>query len=95
MLSLSAGDYLVSYASSIGKPFVFVSINYRLGYFGFLSSAELAADAKSHGETRWTNQGLHDQRVALRWVRTSSPACTATNHLTTIPDSKQRIPFRW
>ncbi|ODM15523.1 hypothetical protein SI65_09126 [Aspergillus cristatus] len=63
------GDYLVSHTSNIGKPLVFVSINYRLGYFGFLSSAELAADAESHGETWWANQGLHDQRVALQWIR--------------------------
>lgn len=85
----------MSYVSSIGKPLVFVSINYRLGYFGFLSSSELAADAKSHGETWWANQGLHDQRVALRWVRTPFPAINAINHLIVIPDSKQRVSLRW
>ncbi|RDW83609.1 putative carboxylesterase [Aspergillus mulundensis] len=51
-----------------GKPIVFVSINYRLGFLGFSSSAELAEEAAAHGEDGWANQGLHDQRLALQWV---------------------------
>ena len=64
-----AGDYLVHHSIGAGKPIVFVSINYRMGSFGFLSSSELAAEAVSHGEAGWANQGLHDQRLALQWVR--------------------------
>ncbi|KAL4935061.1 hypothetical protein BDV06DRAFT_139004 [Aspergillus oleicola] len=44
-------------------PIVAVSINYRLGAFGFLTSEELRnAGYKA-------NNGLRDQRVAIDWVR--------------------------
>ncbi|KAL4920056.1 Alpha/Beta hydrolase protein [Aspergillus aurantiobrunneus] len=44
-------------------PVVAVSINYRLGAFGFLTSEELRnAGYKA-------NNGLRDQRVAIEWVR--------------------------
>ncbi|KAL5001343.1 Alpha/Beta hydrolase protein [Aspergillus recurvatus] len=44
-------------------PIVAVSINYRLGAFGFLTSEELRnAGYKA-------NNGLRDQRVAIEWVR--------------------------
>ncbi|HEX3785888.1 MAG TPA: carboxylesterase family protein [Pseudonocardiaceae bacterium] len=42
---------------------VVVSINYRLGAFGFLADSALA----DHGASG--NYGLMDQQVALRWVR--------------------------
>ncbi|KAJ5812667.1 carboxylesterase [Penicillium riverlandense] len=44
-------------------PVVAVSINYRLGAFGFLTSLELRK-AGYHG-----NNGLRDQRVALKWIK--------------------------
>jgi hypothetical protein len=47
---------------------VLVTINYRLGYFGFLASRELQAEAARNGEEYCPNQGLYDQRVALQWV---------------------------
>ena len=53
---------------SQGKPSVIVSINYRLGYLGFLSSKELRAEAEDDGEEYVPNQGLYDQRLALQWV---------------------------
>ena len=68
-MNLLAGEYLVRYSMDIGKPCVFVGLNYRLGYFGFLSSKELEEEALGHGEAGWTNQGLFDQRLALQWVR--------------------------
>ncbi|KAL4864391.1 hypothetical protein BDV12DRAFT_14371 [Aspergillus spectabilis] len=44
-------------------PIVAVSVNYRLGAFGFLTSEELRnAGYKA-------NNGLRDQRVAIEWVR--------------------------
>lgn len=43
--------------------FVYVSINYRLGAFGFLNGQTLL----EAGGT--PNVGLHDQRLALQWVQ--------------------------
>ncbi|RFU26555.1 hypothetical protein B7463_g9780, partial [Scytalidium lignicola] len=43
---------------SLGKPIVVVSINYRLGYFGCLSSKELRDEAVELGEVGYANQGL-------------------------------------
>lgn len=45
-----------------GKPFIAVTINYRLSTWGFLSSHEVA-------ESGNTNLGLRDQRLALHWIR--------------------------
>ncbi|KAJ1706347.1 carboxylesterase [Aspergillus flavus] len=44
-------------------PVIAVSINYRLGVFGFLTSDELRKAGYK------ANNGLRDQRVALEWVR--------------------------
>ncbi|KAL4744928.1 hypothetical protein BDW72DRAFT_208619 [Aspergillus terricola var. indicus] len=64
-----SGDFLVHHSVKKDKPIVFVSINYRMGSFGFLSSSELTEEALSHGEAGWTNQGLNDQRLGLEWVK--------------------------
>ncbi|KAI0852010.1 sterol esterase [Daldinia vernicosa] len=45
-----------------GKPFIFVSVNYRVGGFGFLPGKEILADGAS-------NLGLLDQRMGLEWVQ--------------------------
>lgn len=52
-----------------GKPFaergvVVVTINYRLGVFGFFPHPALAAEGSPKG-----NQGLLDQRLAMQWVQ--------------------------
>ncbi|BFZ54552.1 hypothetical protein PYCC9005_001589 [Savitreella phatthalungensis] len=53
-----------SYMRSVAEgDFVFVSIQYRLGVFGFLSSAEVAKDGD-------LNVGLLDQELALEWIQT-------------------------
>lgn len=50
----AAPDYLLE------KDIVFVSLNYRLGIFGFLSTEDLACPG---------NAALKDQTLALRWVQ--------------------------
>jgi acetylcholinesterase len=44
-----------------GKDIIYVSVNYRLGGFGFLPGAEILKDGSS-------NLGLLDQRLGLEWV---------------------------
>ncbi len=46
----------------IGKPFIGVSINYRLSAWGFLHSNEVVGEGI-------TNLGLRDQRMALHWAQ--------------------------
>jgi len=48
------------------KGVVFVSLNYRLGIFGFLAHPELTAESAQHASG---NYGLLDQVAALRWIR--------------------------
>ncbi|KAF5352029.1 hypothetical protein D9758_009418 [Tetrapyrgos nigripes] len=52
----------VALMQSSAKPFVFVSIQYRLGDFGFLAGSEIEADGD-------LNAGLLDQRAAMRWTQ--------------------------
>ncbi|KAF9885685.1 hypothetical protein FE257_012667 [Aspergillus nanangensis] len=65
------GTSLVEKSIDSGKPFVYVSLNYRVGYFGFLTSKELRDEAKRLGEAGYANQGLYDQRLALKWVHSN------------------------
>ena len=47
---LYCGVNLVEHSLKLDKPVVFVSLNYRVNFFGFLASKELAADnAKYEG----------------------------------------------
>ncbi|KAK0390698.1 hypothetical protein NLU13_0201 [Sarocladium strictum] len=49
------------------QPTVVVTINYRVGLLGFLTSDKLAERSRELGEAVG-NYGLHDQRQALEWV---------------------------
>jgi para-nitrobenzyl esterase len=48
------------------KGVLVVSMNYRLGIFGFFASHELALESPQHAAG---NYGLMDQAAALQWVR--------------------------
>lgn len=54
------GEYLAR------KGVIVVSMNYRLGIFGFFAHPELAAESPNHASG---NYGLIDQVAALQWVR--------------------------
>jgi carboxylesterase type B len=58
----SEPDKLVVLSQSIGKPIIFVAINYRMTAFGFARLPILE-------EQRSLNVGLRDQREALQWVK--------------------------
>jgi para-nitrobenzyl esterase len=49
-----------------GKGVIVVSMNYRLGIFGFFATSELAAEDPHHAAG---NYGLMDQWACLQWVR--------------------------
>ncbi|EFQ86252.1 hypothetical protein PTT_18565 [Pyrenophora teres f. teres 0-1] len=56
------GTFLVQKSVDMGTPLVFVSINYRLGTFGFLAGAAVE-------RAGLTNNGYRDQRLALAWIQ--------------------------
>lgn len=54
-------SFIVEQSVKMGTPMVAASINYRLHGWGFLHSADLAAEGS-------TNLGFRDQRLALHWL---------------------------
>ncbi|KAF9429304.1 hypothetical protein BGZ76_001514 [Entomortierella beljakovae] len=76
-MSLYDGSNMVAHSvKNLGRPVIVVVINYRLNYFGFLSSTEIVQDIQSdkrlsskNHENSFGNWGLLDQRIALEWVR--------------------------
>ncbi|EJD06597.1 alpha/beta-hydrolase [Fomitiporia mediterranea MF3/22] len=52
---------IINRSVTVGKPIIFVSLNYRVNTFGFLASGNVAP-----GDL---NAGLHDQRAALQFVQ--------------------------
>ncbi|KAF8855117.1 cholinesterase [Acephala macrosclerotiorum] len=52
---------LISTSVTQGKDIIYVSVNYRLGGFGFLPGAEIKKDGSA-------NLGHLDQRLGLQWV---------------------------
>lgn len=59
----ASSDYDASRLASLGNTVV-VTINYRLGLFGWLANPALDAEGHPFG-----NYGLLDQQLALRWVK--------------------------
>jgi len=62
----AGSGYGTAWSAINQKGIVVVSIEYRLGVFGFLSSPELTAESVHHASG---NYGLLDQIAALEWVR--------------------------
>ncbi|KAB2568565.1 Para-nitrobenzyl esterase [Lasiodiplodia theobromae] len=65
---------LSTFSSAIGAPIIAISINYRVGLFGFLASHSIAADLATDGLAGAGNFGLTDQQTALRWVQRYIPS---------------------
>lgn len=61
----TASSALYKDGTLVGHGIVLVTVNYRLGIFGFFPHPALSAES-SHGSG---NYGLMDQILALRWVR--------------------------
>lgn len=55
-------SFIVQQSVAIGKPMLGVTINYRLGPWGFLQGDEVSQSGNS-------NFGLRDQRLALHWIK--------------------------
>jgi carboxylesterase type B len=73
------GVQTVEHSLEWNEPVVYVALNYRVNFFGFLASKELAKDNAAHGggvgncgtpaPSILLISGLHDQRLALEWVQ--------------------------
>src|SRR5689334_1032118 len=58
-----------------GTPVVVITLNYRLGLFGFL--AHPALDSEGH---LFANYGIMDIQAVLQWVQRMPPASAATRN---------------
>lgn len=71
---MKAGDgseYRYDGESMSRKGIISITVNYRLGVFGFLALPELSKESPHHASG---NYGLMDQTEALRWVKTNIAA---------------------
>ncbi|CAD6938848.1 unnamed protein product [Tilletia controversa] len=67
ILNSNNATALIDASIASNQPVIFVSIQYRVGVFGFIGGQEAAAASKTGGVD--LNAGLYDQRQALRWVQ--------------------------
>ncbi len=80
--SEGAGDIAVYDGEHLAATgLVIVTINYRLGVFGFLAHPELTAESGHHSSG---NYGLLDQIAALRWVKDNIQSFGGDPHRVTI-----------
>ncbi|KAI3399554.1 hypothetical protein diail_6576 [Diaporthe ilicicola] len=59
--SLFNGSSFVTDSIAMGKPIVWVAVNYRVGGFGLMPGKEVLAEGS-------TNLALRDQRLGMQWV---------------------------
>ena len=77
-----AGDVAVYDGANLaGKGLVVVTINYRLGVFGFLAHPDLTAESAHHSSG---NYGLLDQIAALEWLKANVARFGGDAHRITI-----------
>jgi para-nitrobenzyl esterase len=62
----TASSALYKDGTLVNHGVILVTVNYRLGIFGFLAHPELTAESAHHASG---NYGLMDQVLALQWVR--------------------------
>lgn len=80
--SSGAGDIAVYNGAHLAATgIVVVTINYRLGVFGFLAHPALTAESAHHSSG---NYGLLDQIAALQWIRDNIEAFGGDPHRVTI-----------
>ncbi|KAL2684526.1 hypothetical protein Neosp_005604 [[Neocosmospora] mangrovei] len=75
---------LVLRSLSNKTPLIAVSINYRLGIFGFGASSDMLAAQGSDSPLKGLNFGLYDQKLALIWVQRNIAAFRGDNTKITI-----------
>ncbi|KAL2866133.1 Alpha/Beta hydrolase protein [Aspergillus lucknowensis] len=63
------GRLLAAASSDLSSPTIVVTVNYRLGVYGFLAGHDIKAYNAAHGETGTGNYGVWDQILALRWIQ--------------------------
>ncbi|KAL9940173.1 hypothetical protein V8E36_000878 [Tilletia maclaganii] len=63
---------IVAESIKMNTPIICISINYRLGAFGFLAGSSVVTAAKSNNAA--LNPGLYDVRMSLRWVKANIEA---------------------
>jgi carboxylesterase type B len=69
-------------AHDLNRPTIFITLNYRLGVFGFLAGRDLEAYNKQYGEAGVGNYGIWDQVLALRWIQ---------NHISSFGGDPDRV----
>lgn len=57
---------LASTSAGLSKPAIIVTVNYRLGVYGFLAGTDIQEYNRAHGEAGVGNYGIWDQVLALR-----------------------------
>jgi carboxylesterase type B len=82
------GGALVARSVQLGKPIVFVGLNYRLGSLGWLASTELFEDNRKAGDKGVGNYGIRDVHNGLEWVyRNIAPFGGNPNNITLLGES--------